>query len=881
MESIFLKISNLQLSIILAILGGACLYGSWLYVNDYETRLQQDIAIRNATLYSSAINEFRSLYTSEVVERLANSNVTISHDYQKHSLGIPLPATLSMLLGERIGADLENTGLQLYSPYPFPFRQSRENPTMFSSNAWQALNQAPAKPFYQFTTKGDDSLIQFAIADVMRPACVNCHNTHPLSPKTDWQVGDVRGILEVTMPVGSSDKVAQQLNRNSMAIFTAAILLFLVMATLLILIRRYAFTLSQQVDERTASLKIEMAERELAQRKQLVDADRLKQIIECSLDAIVVIDADSRVLDWNPQMEQLSQWQKEEAVGQYVYDLVIPPDKRQQHREHIKEFLDKGTSPILDRLHEMQCLRKDGSTTPIEISIHSFEHAGMQLFSAFMRDISDRKQYEQQLIVAKTEAEQANQAKSKFLSNMSHEIRTPLNAVIGYSQLLKNDASIAEHHLKLINTIENSSNHLLELINEILDLSKIEADAMSLNESAFDLAALVNDIAAMFIYRCKEKKLQWEMFTDWDNSTFVKGDQKKLRQILINLLGNAVKFTDTGKISFIIESKQNDRYRFTIRDTGPGLQDETLDDLTKPFNQESAGKEKGGTGLGLSISSAFISMMGGKLLLDTQQKVGAAFFFEVALPPAESNAVDKASDKYERVIHLQKNQNIVALVVDDVAENRDYLSLTLQRVGVQVTTACDGEEALSKLHDELPDIIFMDLRMPGMSGDQAFDKIQTLYPTHTMKIVAVSAFSLENEINYYLQKGFDQFIAKPFKMAEIYQCMHALLNAKFSFSTDKIQENAPVEIKMPELAEVNIGAALIDQLILAATINEVTTLEQLVENIDSHSSANSAFIQYASQCISSLDTSQLLDALQMIKLNNTHDNQPADNGNKD
>lgn len=258
-------------------------------------------------------------------------------------------------------------------------------------------------------------------------------------------------------------------------------------------------------------------------------------------------------------------------------------------------------------------------------------------------EIGERKIAQEAMLLAKHEAERANRAKSLFLANMSHEIRTPMNAILGYAQILDHDPDLNEKHKRTVSIITRSGNHLLDLINEILDISKIEAGRMEINESDFDLPAMIGDLANMFALRCSEKNIEWRVFclngmTRWQ----VRGDQGKLRQILINLLGNAVKFTDRGRVSLRVDVTGENRIRFAVDDTGPGISDSQKQLVFESFYQAEEGHKKGGTGLGLAIARRQVELMGGELLIESRLGGGCKFYFtlpltQVSKPAYESN----------------------------------------------------------------------------------------------------------------------------------------------------------------------------------------------------------------------------------------------------
>ena len=505
-----------------------------------------------------------------------------------------------------------------------------------------------------------------------------------------------------------------------------------------------------------------------ASSRSLEDREkRLRALVATAVDGVMIIDAAGTVQEYNPACERLFGYGAEEVVGNNV-KMLMPPPYREEHDEYLRRYRATGVKRIIGIGREVEGRRKDGTTFPMELSVGEARPGGQQVFVGIVRDITARKAAEQSLRLAKEQAEGASRAKSLFLANMSHEIRTPMNAVLGYTQIIEGDAELPQKYRRPLKAIRVAGNHLISLIDDILDLSKIEAGAMELNLRDFDLGDLTEDVSEMFRMRCEQKGLAWRTQARIGERA-VRGDDRKLRQVLINLLGNAVKFTDRGQISLAVE-QDGRRYAFSVADTGPGITAAARERIFEPFQQAEEGGVKGGTGLGLAITKRQIELMGGTLALDSTPGEGSRFCFALELAPAEG-ALTSTGEKAHRALHLAHHQRVRALVVDDVEDNREVLSGLLERVGVEVVTANDGAQALERIAEQRPDIVFMDVRMPVMDGLTAVRHLRERWPRSPIVCVAITASGLLRQRSVYLDAGFDDFIGKPFLFETVWDCM--------------------------------------------------------------------------------------------------------------
>ncbi|MEZ2224794.1 ATP-binding protein [Microcoleus sp.] len=443
---------------------------------------------------------------------------------------------------------------------------------------------------------------------------------------------------------------------------------------------------------------------------------------------------------------------------------------------------------------------------------------------------------------AKIAAESANRAKSTFLANMSHELRTPLNAIIGFAHLLVHSKKTAPEQQSSLDIINRSGEHLLKLINDILSLSKIEAGQITLESNAFDLYSLLSDIEGMFQLKTQSSGLQLVFERSSDVPQYVRTDESKLRQVLINLLDNAVKFTEAGRVKLTVKCLQSMAKKplpkfflqFSVKDTGPGIAPDEVSRLFKPFVQTEAGrKSQTGTGLGLPISNSFVKLMGGEIKVKSSVGKGTVFSFYVKVSHAtESEVYDRLPQK--RVKGLAPNQqNYRILVADDESANRLLLTQILKSAGFLVCFADNGIEAVKLWRKYKPHLIWMDLRMPVRDGFQAAQQIRALPNGSNTKIIALSANAFVKTQELALSNGFDDFVAKPFRETVIFEKMALHLGVRYIYEEEsprKSEQDEPVMQLTPESLSV-LPRESIEKLYKAAACGDEQAVRLLIERI--------------------------------------------------
>jgi signal transduction histidine kinase len=385
------------------------------------------------------------------------------------------------------------------------------------------------------------------------------------------------------------------------------------------------------------------------------------------------------------------------------------------------------------------------------------------------------KQMEQARLVA----DAANQAKSTFLANMSHELRTPLNGILGYTQIFKRDKTLTDEQQKGIEIIHQSGQYLLTLINDILDLSKIEAGRVELYPTNFNLKPLFQNLVKLFKMRAEQKEITFDYQQSNNIPYMVHGDEKRLRQIIINLLSNAIKFTKQGSVTFSLEYQDN-KIRLQVTDTGIGIVPAQLDKIFLPFEQVSEILYKSeGTGLGLAITKTLVEMMDGELHVESVLGQGTTFWAMVNLPSVSDNLM--ATSPQESIIVGFEGSPRTILVVDDKLENRLVLMGLLKPLGFKILEASNGQDCVDKALENIPDLILMDLMMPVMTGFEATKKIRAIPELDGTVIIAISANVFESKRQQSMETGCNDFIAKPFSNQELLDELQNSLNLTWRY----------------------------------------------------------------------------------------------------
>lgn len=651
-------------------------------------RLVESATLSEAHRFSEALAAFRTLYSRDVVAHVRahahdsiESGIEITHDFdrpEKLGRAIPLPATFSMRLGNELAAGEAGGFTRLYSAYPFPYPDRDGLNDSFARDAWRELNRNPATPFYRYELVNGEKSLRYATADIMRESCVDCHNTHPDTPKSNWKTGDVRGVLEVTIPLETAQaNVSENLHESLLLVGFLGIL-------------------------GVASLAVVMG----------------------------------RLQRTNDELE--------ERVGRRTRELEA----------------------------------------------------------------------------ARDQAQQASRAKSEFLANMSHEIRTPMNAVMGLTEIVLK-SNLDDVQRDYLNTVMDSSESLLSVINDILDYSKIEAGMLQFEDMEFEIHDVVGDTVRSQALFAERAGLELACYIDPTIPTRLVGDPVRLRQVLTNLTGNAIKFTPAGEVVVSVDQAASEGgqlwLEFSVSDTGIGIAPEKLNTIFEAFEQAdtSTTRRFGGTGLGLAICQKLVSLMGGQIDVESEPGCGSTFRFT-----ARFSAVDRP-DLQESVPDRLKGARV--LVVDDVTTNCTILKQILLALEMVPETASSATEGFSVLQRAMSDddpfrLLIADVQMPEVDGIQLAEMIRASPDLQNLEIILLNSISQKLHQQRCQELRIAAQLTKPVKQSEVASAVTTALGTGARI----VSVGRPVPVhsgQLPSLRILLVEDSLPNQKVALAILN--------------------------------------------------------------
>ena len=754
---------------------------AWVVYYTYKSseRVVFQYATESAQEHAESVTQFRNFYAQELVPRAIRAGVEVTHDYKSRDNALPLPATLTIELGHYLSQVDGGTQVRLYSDLPFPWREGERQLDEFQKQALAHLKTNPRMPFVREEVLNGQRVLRYAQADRMLSGCVTCHNQYPSSPKTDWKVGDVRGALEIILPVSQWQSATTQVLTR-----TFTVLLGLLLGGLLLVwlsVRRMraslmvARDLSTQRQQAIHQLHQEISDRQLIEQELRLSESKLNSIFTSVPEAIVVADARGNIVQCNVATAEIFGFVLSDLVGQNI-KVLMQTSERDAHDGYLQAYAQTGQKHLLNQPRIVRGMRKDGTLFPVRVTVKETRVDDAHFFIGVIQDFTAIQNTQDLLVEAKNKAEQANRMRGEFLANMSHEIRTPMNGILGMTELAMStdDSQTQKEYLSLA---RDSAGHLLHIINQILDFSKIEAGALELEELTVCPAQLVRHTARSLEHLAQTKGVALHVINDASLPELVWLDPVRVRQVLTNLIGNAIKFTDEGSIT--VESCVRPHtspdwvtLEIAVTDTGVGFDDARIEALFSPFTQAdgSITRSYGGTGLGLAITRSLMQLMGGDVTATSQQGQGACFTIRfpvkhVTLPAAEVVSSSNANMQADLML---LGRPLSVLLVEDHEINRKLAQIMLQRMGHQFVTANDGQQALDCLNKEHFDVVLLDVMMPVMDGLTALRLWREREAQHHLRrttVLMVTAHAMTGDRERFMAAGADGYVSKP--MSEV------------------------------------------------------------------------------------------------------------------
>lgn len=622
----------------------------------------------------------------------------------------------------------------------------------------------------------------------------------------------------------------------------------------------YSHSLEQKVAERTQELEQEIRDRQYIQEILRENEQRYHLTLESVNEGIWDWRIKNNTIYFSPQWKAMLGYQDNEIINLFSsWETLAHPDDLKPVLDSLENYLKSGSSDPYS--WEFRMRHKNGSYRWIlsrgRVVERDTENQPLRLVGSHT-DLTDRKQTEIELQLAKETADAANKAKSEFLANMSHELRTPLNGILGYAQILMKSQNLGSPDFSSVKIIYQCGSHLLTLINDILDFSKIEANKLELYPTQFNLNSFLEEVSQIFHLKAEQQSIRFICEFDSSLPPIIQADEKRLRQVLINLLSNAVKFTDRGGVNFKVqrikslplktnskELKTINTIRFKIEDTGVGISEEQMQKIFQPFEQVGAlNKMAEGTGLGLAISLKIVEMMGSIIRVTSQLNVGSQFWFDLDLPSIsnwealtiEPQTMNSSSTRLNSIAGYEGNK-LRILIVDDKWENRSVLVNLLTPLGFEVVEGASGQEALNQINSYQINAIITDLIMPGIDGFKLMSELRSQPKFQDLVIIASSASVFDSDQYKSLDSGANAFLSKPIQIDELLSLLEKHLGISWIYQdSPTFDKNANQSLQLDGdsylIPPPDEEIVILYDLVMRGNLKEVTKQVERLKNLD-------------------------------------------------
>ena len=533
----------------------------------------------------------------------------------------------------------------------------------------------------------------------------------------------------------------------------------------------------------------DITERKRSEKALRESEMRKSAMLGSALDCIITIDQESRIIEFNPAAERTFGYSREEVLGELMHEHIVPPHLREAHEAGMEHYLETGEGSLLDTRIEITGMRADGTEFPVELAIVPIPLEERALFTAYLRDITERKRSKEALKEAKEKAEAASRAKSEFIANMSHDIRTPLTSVIGFLDVFEED--LPEEKQRFLDLMRKGGKRLEGMLDAILDLAEVEGGQADLHPEPLDLRTEAREALQLFESEARRQGLSVEAPPASGEPVWAKLDQAALSRVLANLIGNAVKFTPAGSVQARVWAEE-DRAMIQVEDTGIGIAPEGLKRVFEPFHQEASGEEDAakGSGLGLAITRTIVEQMGGDVKVKSEVGKGSTFTLrfpritrkdrdDASQPADEASGAALGAEKRMREFIERRDEKPRVLVVEDSSETRELLQALLEE-DFELQVAARAQEALKKAQKMPCEVALLDIGLSeDLNGVDLLHALRALSGYEEVPAIACTAYARSESRARFREAGFDAFLAKPFTKERLYDALRNCLTNGF------------------------------------------------------------------------------------------------------